>query len=236
MEIPMRFLLSAILMFLPVAASANALWLERGPSGMELVYGDFGGNARDGLLQRLERMPAAKSFGASGDHPVKLERRGAGFLLRGLAAESDAVVAEQAWITERKQGERNVRTLNRLAARYVTDLKERRAVIPLDIVPTGKPGQFRLFYDGKPLANAQATVVSATGWKQDVRSDQAGDLSVELPWKGIYAIEVALADNTAGVMGAEPYDGMRFVTTLTFPVASGLDGPPRPSPASPPSR
>ena len=172
----MRFILAAILMLSPVAASADALWLEIGPAGMELVYGDFGENQRDGLLGRLERAPAAKAFGPSGEQSLKLEKRGTGYQLRGLPADANAVVAEQAWIVERKQDNKPVRTLNRLAARYAAELSEQQAVIPLDIVPTGKTGRFRVLYDGKPLPNAQAIVTTEAGWKRDVRTDQAGEI------------------------------------------------------------
>lgn len=225
----MRFILAAILMLSPVAASADALWLEIGPAGMELVHGDFGENQRDGLLGRLERVPGAKAFGPSGEQSLKLEKRGAGYLLRGLSVDANAVVAEQAWIVERKQDDKAVRTLNRLAARYAADLNEQRPVIPLDIVPTGKSGQFRILYDGQPLPNAQATVATEAGWKRDVRTDQAGEVEIVLPWKGVYVIEVAVADNSPGVMGPEAYDGMRLVTTLAFRVGTGMDGPPRPA-------
>ncbi|TAJ26344.1 MAG: DUF4198 domain-containing protein [Reyranella sp.] len=229
MEAFMRFILAAILMLSPVAASADALWLEIGPAGMELVYGDFGENQRDGLLGRLERAPAAKTFGPSGEQSLKLEKRGAGYQLRGLSVDANAVVAEQAWIVERKQDDKPVRTLNRLAARYAAELSEQQAVIPLDVVPTGKAGQFRILYDGKPLPNAQASVTTEAGWKRDVRTDQAGNIEIALPWKGIYVIEVAVADNSPGTMGPEAYDGMRLVTTLAFRVGAGMDGPPRPA-------
>lgn len=225
----MRYVLAAILALLPVGASAEALWLEIGPAGMELVYGDFGENQRDGLLGRLERTLAAKSFGPSGEQSLKLERRGTGYQLRGLSVDANAVVAEQAWIVERKQDDKSVRTLNRLAARYAAELSEQQAVIPLDIVPTGKPGRFRILYDGKPLPNAQAIVTTESGWKRDVRTDPAGEVEIALPWKGLYLIEVAVADNSPGVMGPEPYDGMRLVTTLAFRVGTGIDAPPRPA-------
>lgn len=223
----MRFVLAAILALLPVVASADALWLEIGPAGMELVYGDFGENQRDGLLGRLERAPAAKTFGPSGEQSLKLEKRGAGYQLRGLSVDANAVVAEQAWIVERKQDDKPVRTLNRLAARYAAELSEQQPVIPLNIVPTGTAGQFRILYDGQPLPNALASVTTESGWKRDVRTDQAGLIEIPMPWKGLYLIEVGVADNSPGVMGPEAYDGMRLVTTLAFRVAVGMDGPSR---------
>ena len=56
---------------------------------------------------------------------------------------------------------------------------------------------------------------------------------VELPWKGTYAVEVAVVDNTPGTHGTAPYDGMRLVTILTFKIPDGLAGPARPPVVTP---
>ena len=44
---------------------------------------------------------------------------------------------------------------------------------------------------------------------------------------------MSLADNTPGTHGTAPYDGMRFVTTLTFKVPDGLAAPARPPVVTP---
>jgi len=60
-------------------------------------------------------------------------------VLSGTIGAGDSIVAEQARVTERKQADKAIRTLGRLAARYVPDFAERAPVLTLDIVPTGKP-------------------------------------------------------------------------------------------------
>lgn len=233
----MRFVIAALLgISLSSAASAHALWIEPDGTGFQLYYGEFDDNLREGspgLLDRFDPPPAAKAFAPSGPETLKVEKKPTSFALGGAPAAADSVLAEQARVTERKQGDKVTRTLGRLSARYVTDFSERTPVIPLDVVPAGKAGAFKVFYDGKPLPKAKVEVATEFGWKRELKTDDSGAVEVELPWKGTYQVEVTLMDGTPGVHGKESYDGMRFVTTLTFKVATGLDAPPRPAVTTP---
>jgi uncharacterized GH25 family protein len=233
----MRIVIAALLwLSFAGAASAHALWLEPDAEGYQLYFGEFGENLREGspgLLDRFEPVPAAKAFGGAGDTPLKAEKKPTSFQFTGAADGATSVVAEQARVTERKQNDKVVRTLGRYSARYVADFGERKPIIPLDIVPTGTPGRFKVFYDGKPLPKAKVEVVTEFGWTRELKTDDAGGIEVGLPWKGTYAIEVAVADGTPGTHGSQPYDGMRFVTMLTFKVAEGLVAPPRPPVVTP---
>lgn len=233
----MRTVIAALLwLSFPGAASAHALWLEPEAAGYQLYFGEFGENLREGspgLLDRFEPLPAARAFGASGDTALKVEKKPTSFQFAGAPDGTGSVVAEQTRITERKQNDKVTRTLGRYAARYVADFSERTPLIPLDIVPTGVPGRFKVFYDGKPLPRAKAEIVTEFGWTRELKTDESGALAVELPWKGTYAVEVSLADNTPGTHGTAPYDGMRFVTTLTFRVPDGLAAPARPPVVTP---
>src|SRR6478752_3099291 len=112
----MRTLLMAAIVALSFTGSASAhhLWLESDGQGARLYFGEFEGNLREaspGLLDRFTPLPEAKVVGAG-----------------------DSIVAEQARVTERKQADKAVRTLGRLAARYVPDFAERTPVLTLDIV------------------------------------------------------------------------------------------------------
>lgn len=233
----MRFVIAALLwLSFTAAASAHALWIEPEGEGFQLYFGEFGENLREGspgLLDRFEPPPAAKAFGASGETALKIEKGPAAFQLGGAPAGTASVVAEQARVTERKQDDKVTRTLGRLSARYVGDFSERKPLIALDIVPTGKPGAFKVFYDGKPLPKAKVEVVTETGWQRELRTDDSGAFDVDLPWKGTYMVEVTAIDSTPGTYGTQTYDTMRFVTTLTFKVPAGLEGPPRPPVVTP---
>ena len=121
-------------------------------------------------------------------------------------AKDDSIVAENVAVTERR-GDKPTKVLNRLGARTVADFKELPPVNTLDIVPAGKPGQFKVFYQGKPLAKAKAELIAESGWKREFKTDEQGAFEATLPWRGGYVIEVAAHRCHAGQAGR---GGLRF--------------------------
>ena len=228
----MRTLVVAALAALSFAGSASAhhLWLEADGQGAKLYFGEFDENLREaspGLLDRFKPLPEARAIGAS-PQALKVEKQPSAFVLSGAIGSTDSIVAEQARVTERKQADKMVRTLGTLAARWVPDFAERAAVLTLDVVPTGTPGAFKVVYDGKPLAKAKLELIAESGWKKELQSDEQGAFTAALPWRGTYVIEIEHVDTRAGGEGTGAYDRKRFVTSLSFKVTQGLEGPPAP--------
>jgi hypothetical protein len=212
------------------SASAHHLWLEPDGPGAKLYFGEFNENLREaspGLLDRFKPLPDAKAIGAS-TQPLKVEKMPGAFVVSGTVGAGDSIVAEQSRVTERKQDGKVTRTLGILAARWVPDFAERVPTLTLDVVPTGKPGAFKVVYEGKPLAKAKFELKVESGWQRELRTDEQGAFTVELPWRGTYVIEIEHADSKAGGEGEGAYDRKRFVTSLSFKVAQGLEGPPAP--------
>jgi uncharacterized GH25 family protein len=102
-------------------------------------------------------------------------------------------------------------------------------------VSAGKPGLFKVFYQGKPLAKAKAELIAESGWKREFKTDEQGAFEATLPWRGAYVIEVQHVDATPGKLGEEGYDSVRCASTLFFRVADGQQGPPQPA-LTPPKR
>ena len=74
-----------------------------------------------------------------------------------------------------------------------------------------------------------ADVAIGSRWLQrELQTDEQGAFTVALPWRGTYVIEIEHVDTKAGGEGAGAYDRKRFVTSLSFKVARGLEGPPAP--------
>src|SRR5258708_14047260 len=74
-------------------------------------------------------------------------------------------------ILERKTGDKTIRTARTMGARHALDFEAREPRLALDIVPAGKPGVFKVFFKGKPLAKAKVEVIAVSGWARDVRTD-----------------------------------------------------------------
>jgi hypothetical protein len=69
-------------------------------------------------------------------------------------------------------------------------------------------------------------VMTASGWSQDHRADDAGKFTVKLPWRGTYVLELSHTDASVGERngpaGIEKYDQARYVTSLTVVQPRGL--------------
>jgi hypothetical protein len=215
------------------SAAAHSIWVEREGDGARIYFGEFDENLREaspGLLDRLK--PEAKVAGSN--KALKVDKQAGFFAVVGPVGKDDSIVAENVAITERR-GDKPTKVLNKLGARYVADFKEQAPVNTLDIVPAGKPGLFKVFYQGKPLAKAKAELIAESGWKREFKTDEQGAFEAPLPWRGAYVIEVQHTEATPGKLGEAAYDSVRCASTLFVRVADGQHGPPQP-PVTTPTR
>lgn len=230
-----RFSRAAMGMFLSLgligSGAAHSIWVEREGDGARIYFGEFDENLREaspGLLDRLK--PEAKVAGS--DKALKVDKTAGFFAVAGPVGKDDSIVAENVAVTERR-GDKPTKVLTRLGARTVADFKEQAPVNTLDIVPAGKPGLFKVFYQGKPLAKAKAELIAESGWKREFKTDEQGAFEATLPWRGAYVIEVQHTDATSGKRGEEAYDSVRCASTLFVRVGEGVQGPPQPAVTTP---
>ncbi|MDR2689379.1 MAG: DUF4198 domain-containing protein [Azoarcus sp.] len=119
-------------------------------------------------------------------------------------------------------GPRENRNWYRPAARLITDFAALPPELALDIVPTGKPGVFKVMFWGKPLPKASVGIAVQSGWNKTARTDDNGQVSFDLPWQGQYVLSVSHADRTPGERDGERYDGINYATTLTLVQPNGI--------------
>lgn len=222
-------------------AAAHQLWLEAAAPGAKLYFGEFADQLREispGYLDKLAR-PTATLLSPKGQKQLPVVKEKNGYAISGQLAGGDAlIVVDEAYpLLEAKEGDQVVHTLWTPAARYVTRSTAQTPKLTLDIVPTGVSGEFQVFYQGKPLADATLTLSAAFGWSREETSDAAGKVHFNLPWKTRYGLLVRHKDEHAGsrrgAHGNENYDRASFATTLSFATSSGLAAPPMPPPAPP---
>lgn len=226
------------------AAQAHQIWLEQ-PAGQNAVirFGEFGDNLREaspGLLDKFGT-PSATLISASGEKTAAGAKTADGFATPFKVAGGDALVAEDVkypLYTFKKDG-KEVTNWYRPSARLVTSFAAQPPKLALDLVPAGKPGDFQLFFQGKPLAKAKVQLVTQSGWSKEGHTDAQGKVSFDMPWQGTYVAEAAHVDNTegerTGANGAERYHGVRYVTTLTYVKPEGVAALPA-GPAATPNK
>ncbi|AMM24440.1 cobalt ABC transporter substrate-binding protein [Variovorax sp. PAMC 28711] len=214
------------------AAQAHQIWIEQqaGQKTAIVRFGEFGENLREtspGLLDKFGK-PTATLVSAKGDRKVDAEKTATGFALPFGAGRNDTIVAEDAGypLYTWKQGDKE--TLNRYypAARLVTGFAAVAPKLVLDLVPTGTEGEFKLVFKDQPKPKTKVTLVTQSGWVKEGHTDDQGRVKFDMPWKGTYVAEASLTDATAGerqgATGTEKFEGVSYVTTLTYVKPSGV--------------
>lgn len=227
----------AAAMLLSGAAQAHQLWLEQTPTSAHLYYGEFDRNLREASPGRLDKLtpPTAAIGSKSGDKTLALTKQADAFALSARADKNETLYIEEAAspVVEYKINDVTTRAARTLAARLITSDAAQAPKLTLDLLPTGKPGEFKVYYKGQPLPKTKVGIIVQSGWTRETRSDDQGIVKFDLPWKGTYVLEVRHADKTPGERAGKPYDVANFMTTLSLTQGEGLDALPAHPAATP---
>ncbi len=221
------------------AAHAHQIWLEQTPKAAHVYFGEFGENLREtspGLLDKFGK-PSATLSSEKGDQALTLSKEANAFVLSARAGKNQTIIVEEASYPgfEKKTGDTIVRSIWTPAARLVTSDAAQAPKLTLDLVPSGKPGEFKVYYKGQPLPKAKVGIIVQSGWAKEAVSDEQGAVNFDLPWQGTYVLEVHHTDKTAGERDGKPYDVASFVTTLSLAQAKGIKAVPA-GPAATPNK
>lgn len=220
-----KLLLSLAILAAP-AAQAHHIWLEQDGKTVKLQFGEFALNQREttpGLLDKFSA-PSATLIGKAGERALTLDKTAQGFVLSGAPAAGESVVAEEASYPSWETTE-NGKVSTHVwipAARLATSFAAGQPRLALDIVPTGKAGEFKLFYKGQPLAKAAVSATVPSGWAREATTDDAGAVRFDLPWRGVYVLEAQHTDKAGGERAGKPYATASYVTSLTVSQPQGI--------------
>ncbi|WP_063583255.1 hypothetical protein [Achromobacter ruhlandii] len=234
---------------LSATAQAHQVWIEQ-PAGKSAVirFGEFAENLREaspGYLDGFNKL-SAKLISAKGESPLTVAKVADGFTLSAKAVRDESLVAEEPALPLRKFKHGGVgEPMDAwfwMSARYMADASvAAKPSLTMDIVPTGKAGEFQIVLKGQPLAKTKLVAMVQSGWEKVAYTDAQGKAHLDLPWKGQYVLRAMHIDRTpgerAGANGPEHYDGIGYVSTLTFVKPDGaapLPAGPVMSPNKPP--
>ena len=239
-----RFIHGLVLATLAVSAQAHQIWLEQPAKGGAIIrFGEYAENLREaspGVLDTFVR-PTATLESSQGDRQAEGVKAATGFRLPFTATRKESIVAEEARYPLRRfeREGRPVASWYWPGARWVAEFSARQPRLVLDITPTGKAGELRVSFKGQPLPGAKVALVTQSGWSREAVADQQGTVRFSFPWKGQYVAETSHLDRTPGERtggsAAEKYDGINYVTTLTYVKGSGVAPIPA-GPVTPPSQ
>ena len=230
------FVLAATALAAATAAQAHQVWLEAADGQARLYYGEFNDNLRETSPGKLDRFGATPTLQASlgAKHTTLEGARTKDAFAYTVPGTADTLLT-LATVPVMDRSQRNLSPLLwKPAARWIAS--PQRAVVPtapLDLVPTGKPGQFQVYFQGAPLPKAKVQMVAPSGWAREASSAEDGTVNFFLPWKGQYVAEVKHTDKTSGDFNGSKYGEVGYLITLSFVLHEGVASPALPSaPAS----
>lgn len=225
-----RYLIAATgTLFCAVSAHAHHVWIEQDNGGAKFYFGEFHENRREVSPGRLDgfSQPVATLLSANGERVLAMVKKESTFEIGTRTQRGEALIAQDAHypVRERKEGGQSLRTAWTPAARWINGFAALPPRLTLDVVPTGRTGEFRVYFREQPLAGAKVQVTATSGWGRELTTDKGGLVYVELPWKGLYAVLVRHTETTPGVRDGQPYAAASYGTTTTFVLDAGLTPP-----------
>ena len=216
------------------SAHAHQVWLENAGGQARLHFGEFNENLREsspGSLDKFLGAPALDQRSAAGTQRLE-GKLGKDAFSYTTQADAQALFATASYPLIDRSKRNQPAMLWVPAARWVANAGQAAEANTkaLDLVPTGKPGEFKVVFNGAPLPKVQVEMVAPSGWSRGGQSGDDGTVSFALPWKGQYVAEVKHSDKTAGEAQGKPYGEASYVTTLSFVQKDGMASPALPEP------
>lgn len=226
-------LAAALLITGATSANAHQVWLENTGGQARLHFGEFNDNLREtspGSLDKFKGVPTLDQHTGTAAQQVQ-GQLGKDSFNYTVAGTPDTLFAAASYpLIDRSK--RNLPAMYwQPSARWVASLAQPVApTAPLDLVPTGKPGELKVVYKGAPVAKAKVQLAAPSGWTREAETGEDGTVTFVTPWKGQYVAEVKHSDKTEGVAQGEKYGEASYMTTLTFTQADGMASPALPAP------
>lgn len=169
------------------AAQAHEVWIERDASDPARIYlGEPEAPLPEGGDPEFHQLKAPKLVPAS---TAQMARK-AGFLEVAVPAGDVRAIDDAVFSPWGAEGKKESIVYYARAGR-----SEARAAMPMEIAPLAANGdRFVLSRDGKPVADADITVISPDKWTRTLHTDAQGAVQVPLLGKGRYLLSASQKD------------------------------------------
>lgn len=214
-------LLSVALITLSANVGAHAIWIEPVAGATHVCFGEYDANLREKTGGSLDKVTALEvSFLATNSTDKLNFTRQADFLLLTnndqpiKDKEAVTVQATKSKVRDSKDTKIGMVKPMQYARFAIADI-EPASTLALDIQPIAK-NTFRLNLNGKPLAKTTLVVTAPNQWQREFKTNDAGEVSFDKPWDGLYVIEASYVEPIKGEFEGEKYDAIRHVSTLSI--------------------
>jgi hypothetical protein len=194
------------------AANAHYLWIEQPAKGNAIIhFGEFNEGVIEHSPGRMDEMPSIEAF--AGTSPLSVSKQADQFLLSGRAGSSTITAQELDYAVKdwRANGIGLAKPMY-----YARFGAANMPTLDLDILPAADGKSVQVFLHGKPLPAASFSLHARNGWSQTGKADALGRISISMPWRGQYLVEVIELEKAPGNYNGTAFDVVRHRTTLTL--------------------
>jgi len=213
-------LYAAGLLLLSANAGAHALWVEPVDGEMHVCFGEYGENLREKTGGTLDKITDLEVIELPQSTTGQLGfTRQVDYLLLTKNAEAlsdkQAVAIRAGKSKVRDSKDPKIGMVKPMQyARFAMSDTEPASTLALDIQPVAK-NTFKLNFNGKPLAKTVVTVIAPNQWQRELKTNEAGEVTLNKPWKGLYVIEASHLEQLKGEFEGQKFDAVRHASTLS---------------------
>ncbi len=200
-------------------ASAHFIWLEKSTANTANVY--FGEWHKDLFekKEKLKRFATTKVFLSDDSKFVTLQLKEE-YLQANIKTDSDVRMLQSSLPARKSKRDGSFRKTFYYGK---SGRQETTPVMNFEIVPINSGGnQFIVWFNGKPLERAEVSVYGPPKWKQDLRSDKEGKITIETPWEGNYLIKSSHKIESKSDQSSMSDPAIRHLFTGTIHVSNGI--------------
>lgn len=196
-------------------AQAHFIWLEQVDGQTKLYFGEYESGVREKTGGRLDTIaaPVAKTI----DNKVLAvaTKRAENYIVIEGAA-NQPVLAQELTMKVKDLSKYHYGIVKPMYyARIGNDNAEEATSNALDILPIGN-NKVRINLNGKPLVKAKLKVMAPNQWLQELDADENGEVTYDMPWPGLYVLEVIHLEPSPGSYQGDSYENIRHVSTYSI--------------------
>lgn len=206
-------MLLALMAALP--AQAHYLWIEPVNGEAHLCFGEYENVLREKSGGRLDTIAMPEVQTNDDQHLAVAVQRKADFL--ALAAKANQpLIAQEITMKVKDLRKHNIGIVKPMYyTRFAVAEAEGTSALTLDIQPLGT-NKLRVSLHGKPLVRTKLNVFAPNQWLREYETDDAGEVTIHMPWPGLYVTEVVHVEAIKGEYQGDSFEGIRHVGTLSF--------------------
>jgi len=178
----------------------HSVWIEPSDDGQLVVRFSEPGEEYETSPGHLDGVSPPVAFFPTGTNgspqTIDAPRKTDHFLLPDLSP-TNAACLEAAYAVMTTPGRPGRKPI--FYARWHPDVTvDAEPALTLDLVPTGKPGEVRVYFRGQPLADIAATLHGPDGKNREVTADSEGYLRFTTDQSGLYHLSIGRHRETQG--------------------------------------